>query len=380
VLKPEIEIEVRDKSGRLVRHEIIQGKCFTRNFVNILRGSFGNIFIVLTDTGGTQDTYRITYIDELFSGCVTSRARMFNARAGEGVTDYGIVVGTGTTSPTVDDYKLESQIPHGDGDNQLHYDAVAVEDVVVDTSVSPPIISVTIKRNFTNNGSVDINVNEIGLIVKQGARAALKYCLVIRDVITTQTVSPGQSILIKFKIKVQGKFVKNFIDFLHHGFNESNDNVIDTSGNSKAVMVNSDYHESDAHRDTYRPLGVDAPQDDHSFGIQVGSSDIAYSYDQYSLQSRYPNSELKHYDCQVLDIIEETDRFKIPIRRAFENVTDTTKSIREVGLVALNHRVVGGITVRSDVKFMILRDVLPTPIDLNPGDIVTITVYIVVPK
>ena len=379
VLKPEIEVEIKERNGRIVKRETIQGKCFVKNFAEYLRGILARIGVTLTDTSGTQVSEAMGYEERHQPAYTTTYAKILNANAGDGKSEYGIVVGKGTTPPTVNDYKLEDQIPHGDGDNQLHYTASTVKDVEVNTGVSPPIISVTIERSFVNNGSIDVDVNEIGLIILHGDYAETRYYLIIRDVISTQTVSPGQSMVVRFKFKVQGKFVKNFIDFIHHGLKEVNESVIDTGGSSKRITMGETHYHVTGYFVTYYPGYSDADTDDDSYGIWAGNSDTPYAYDQYSLASRFDNSTLKHYKGMVLELVEETDKFKIPLRRAFENVTNSVQTIKEIGIVIWNKFWCENCGTLNDTKFMIFRDVI-SPKDLNPGDVISITVYITILK
>lgn len=67
----------------------------------------------------------------------------------------GFVVGTGTTAPSLDDYKLESQITSGitmNFTNSRRY---------VNSSGKPTIENI---YTITNNGSSDITISEVGLV------------------------------------------------------------------------------------------------------------------------------------------------------------------------------------------------------------------------
>lgn len=75
---------------------------------------------------------------------------------------YGILVGTGSTAVTNDDYNIETKIAHGIGTGQLQYLGMQVEDTIVDGDVT----TLTLKRLFTNASGATITINEVALIAK----------------------------------------------------------------------------------------------------------------------------------------------------------------------------------------------------------------------
>ena len=115
--------------------------------------------------------------------------------AGAGDDTFGIVVGTGDTPVTADDYNLASKIAHGTGAGQLSYGAVTL----YDPFVSDYTVKQRIARSFTNNSGADITVKEIGLIVKTSVDNYL--VMIIRDVITPLTIPDGGKSMIRYYIK-----------------------------------------------------------------------------------------------------------------------------------------------------------------------------------
>jgi hypothetical protein len=111
-------------------------------------------------------------------------------------TNIGIVVGTGTTQMSPDDYALEAQIAEGTGTDQLNYGACTVGAVTVDGNIS----TVSVSRSFTNNSGADITISEVGLIVQP--RYGTGYILITRDVLTTpQVIAAGDTQPITLKIR-----------------------------------------------------------------------------------------------------------------------------------------------------------------------------------
>jgi len=197
------EIEVRDKNGNLISKRKGRSKSLLRNFALMLRGlmagniagvvsnSYWNIKVKVTATDGTTFDYpNLPSYDD-----AKNAPSAMEASALERTDKYGVVVGTGSTPVTRDDYKLESQVPNGFADGQLVHGKTTVEDVDGD----PPSSVFRIIRTFTNEGSTTITIYEIGLIVK----AQDKYVLIARDVLDTpQDVPAAATLTVRYIFKV----------------------------------------------------------------------------------------------------------------------------------------------------------------------------------
>jgi len=185
-------VTVKDKNGKVVEKRKVKGNSFVSNFIKALYGLMYedacSDVIELTDIYGNSKWYpALDY----------QTYPIFRVTAQEGEDKYGILYGTGTTPFSVDDYKLESPIPHGDADNQLHYystDLLAVE-------IKDNRVQYGIQRPAVNNGSVAINVTEIGLIAFDVTHYDELWFLIIRDVLDTAiTVNPNQTITATYTI------------------------------------------------------------------------------------------------------------------------------------------------------------------------------------
>ena len=91
----------------------------------------------------------------------------------------GIVVGSGTTPVTIDDYQLATQIVHGSSAGQLSYGA---------TTFNAPVTSgkdryFEVVRTFTNNSGGTVTVREIGLHSRN--EAGTYSFLSLRDVLVS---------------------------------------------------------------------------------------------------------------------------------------------------------------------------------------------------
>ncbi len=194
-LQLELECEVRDKNGKLISKHRQVSKSLLKNFAlalkGIMAGSVQSKNVNLKDTSGTSRAY--PYMS-------TSTLYLLAVNAGQGNQGYGILVGSGTTPVSRDDYKLVSQIAHGSDVGQLSYGAVTVED----PDGTPPDTVFRVIRTFTNNTTESITVSEIGLAFYEYDASAYTLCfLIARDVLSTsQSVPSGATLTVRYIFKV----------------------------------------------------------------------------------------------------------------------------------------------------------------------------------
>jgi hypothetical protein len=201
-----IEILVKDKDGRIVKYGRHEMRSLLNNFLKILEGFLGAVGgAALATTGivksatvtapdGTSKTAWIEWYEAgtYFWGGGTPMA----TRAADNDDSYGIIVGGGTTAVALDQYALASKIAHGVASGQLDYGAMSVEDVGLDTSVSPPIYRLRLIRSFTNLSGAAISINEVGIMARNywkdynAVRNDVKY-LIARDVLPTAYIVPN---------------------------------------------------------------------------------------------------------------------------------------------------------------------------------------------
>jgi hypothetical protein len=98
-----------------------------------------------------------------------------------GTDSYGLVVGSGSTAYSYTQYALASKISHGIGDGVLSY-GVQVAPTVSDDDDTR---SIDIVRSFYNNGSTQVDVEEIGWIHLSDISNPDNYVLMLRDVVDT---------------------------------------------------------------------------------------------------------------------------------------------------------------------------------------------------
>jgi len=197
-LSVEYEITVRDKNGKVIEHRREESKSLVKNFLLLLNAAFRISTSSVVDTGGTAQNAGARYYWSRWCNAAYGTVAGYggwSALAGEGDDTFGIVVGTGNTPVTADDYNLESKIAHGTDAGQLSYN----ETILYGPFVTGTAVVQVFRRQFTNNSGTDITVNEIGLIVKTSGDNYL--VMIIRDVINSLTIPDGGKCMIRYYIK-----------------------------------------------------------------------------------------------------------------------------------------------------------------------------------
>ncbi len=184
-----LELTVKDKRGEITDHRVMRSKSFTRQFLELLWIEFNKISkyspLIMQDTGGD---YTLVYEYKI----------NFDASAAAGDVTHGIIVGTGDTAPTINDYALQTPIAHGSGAAELEYSAVTIAAPASGTNVS----QFTITRDFSNAAAGGaITVNEIGLYVKgYDIEDNTYYFMIIRDKIDGGIAVPdGQTLTVNYR-------------------------------------------------------------------------------------------------------------------------------------------------------------------------------------
>lgn len=185
-----LELIVKDKDGKVTEKRTLKSKSFVRQFLELLWIQAFNI--LETAPYGVRDTSNVVRN-------ICNSAYSFAANGGPGITTHGIVVGAGTTAPTINDYALVALITHGVASGQLQYSAVTFGAPASDATTS----QFTITRDFANASGASITVNEIGLHVKGYIYNSTYYFLVIRDIVAGGIAVPnGQTLTVNYREQV----------------------------------------------------------------------------------------------------------------------------------------------------------------------------------
>jgi len=184
-----LELTVKDKQGKVTDHRVMKSESFVRQFLELLWVEFnktakGTPLAMMAVDGFARGAYE----NKLAFGC----------NAGIGVVTNGIIVGTGITAPTINDYEIETLIEHDAAPptvGSLQYSGVTFGAPASDAATS----QFTITRNFANSSGGAITVNEIALYSK--GYSTYNF-MTIRDVIALGIAVPdGQTLTINYRLQ-----------------------------------------------------------------------------------------------------------------------------------------------------------------------------------
>lgn len=143
--------------------------------------------------------------------------------------------------------------------------------------------------------------------------------------------------------------------------------VTDTGGYSQTIYVEW-YSLAGNVNGGGTPVGMNGPDNDGSFGIVVGSGSASVSPTDYKLVSKIPHGtgsgQLDHDTHATTTSFSSTSSY-IELARTFVNRSSDNVVVREVGVIARSLWKDSNGT-RNDVKYLIARDVLPSPVTVKP--------------
>ena len=199
-----LTVTVKDKNGKIIKQHKQKSHSFLMNFAAMLGASMfetasANFYYFRATTGTwySFDTYH-------------SNWSIFYMNDGANDSTYGIVVGTGTTPPTPNDYNLENIISNGTGSGQLVYGSHSISpqggtsELQAGTSTpttgvltpSGNTISFSISRTFQNQSGAPITVSEVGIIALPVVYSnTTAYVLIIHDLLSSPITVANLSIL-----------------------------------------------------------------------------------------------------------------------------------------------------------------------------------------
>jgi hypothetical protein len=195
-----VELEVRDKNGRIVKKHRQMSHSFLKQWLQFLRcqtsitlGGSG-ISITVIDDSGTARTFPYSWTETF-----NREALMCNALAGD--NSYGIVVGISDAPNTINTYSLGAKISHGTGSGQLQYGNHTFEDI---TNPSGNILVFRIIRTFSNGSGATITVKEVGLEVRNNdSQGYTRTYLIARDVLSTPVDVPnGMTLTVRYIFQI----------------------------------------------------------------------------------------------------------------------------------------------------------------------------------
>lgn len=173
-----------------------ESKAITKNWIKNFVQNIAAAAYTFTDMAGNTAAGSMSHTGQSF-------AKAANCVGAAGVTDMGIIVGSGDSAVSADDNALAQLIASGTSTGELSYLAMSSVSAIAKLSVLEGKAYATYVRDFTNNSTAAITVREAGLVAKtavttEGVEAAGSYMLA-RWLTGDVTVNPGETLRIYFK-------------------------------------------------------------------------------------------------------------------------------------------------------------------------------------
>jgi len=189
-----LELEVRNKDGKLIQGHKQRSHSWVRNAFNLMftqlaaRAAGDSTFGAgLLSARGTDGTVRWGAAIEIEAFGVDHPD--FGYRAPAAVTTKGILVGSGTAAESFEDFRLQTPIAEGAGAGQLNH--VASEPSSITWDSVGRVFRNAFARFFNNNSGGSITVNEVGLVGRLTLGGFHINALVSRDVLPTTVTVPN---------------------------------------------------------------------------------------------------------------------------------------------------------------------------------------------
>lgn len=168
------------KTGKVTEHRVMKSKSYVQQFLQLLYMKMAVLIPAITIS--IRDTSNALKN-------VSCAVYEFDVLAGATSVLYGIIIGTGTSAPLINNYKIETIIPHA----TMNYGAVTFGLPTADETTS----QFTVTRNFSNVSGFSVTVNEIALYCR--ALNSTTYFMIIRDVTGGIVVPNGQTLTVNYR-------------------------------------------------------------------------------------------------------------------------------------------------------------------------------------
>ncbi len=150
-----LSIELADTQVAEINYffSIDSGSFLNKNFMNLLNSCMNGSYY----NAGHSNPALIT----VTSSSLQKGIYIANLTAPEGISSYGLVVGTGTDAINMEHYSMSAKINHGTGNNELYHYVTEVWGSIRDYQNNT--VSSIVQRNFSNYSTSSITVKEVGL-------------------------------------------------------------------------------------------------------------------------------------------------------------------------------------------------------------------------
>jgi len=213
-----LTVTVKDKDGKIIKQHKQKSHSFLMNFAALLATTMYNPYNQSVNWYYFKSTAGTWYSLSNTSAGTTTYNNIFDLLDSNNDSSYGIVVGTGTATPTPNDYNLQSQIVNGTGSGQLVYGSHSISPTPATSALqagtttptsgvltpSGNTTSFQVSRMFQNQSGASITVSEVGIIAEVYAYNNVSiYVLIIHDLLSSAiTIPNGGVIAITYTISV----------------------------------------------------------------------------------------------------------------------------------------------------------------------------------
>jgi len=180
-----VEVEVKDKEGKVIQRHKQEAKSFLYGFMLILNELF---------SGDTSPNAQNPANNCASCSMGSAGNPIFSVVAPSGNDNYGILIGSGNTPNNVNTCALQSLISN----STMSYGQTAFAGGV-NTNSTNNTVYFQIQRQFTNNSGNSVTIAEVGLAIQGGGC----YPLIARDVLSSSvTVPNGGTLTVTYTIQL----------------------------------------------------------------------------------------------------------------------------------------------------------------------------------
>jgi len=181
-----LTITVKDKDGKIIKVHKQKSHSFVANFMYLLGSLLADKQYNWTDISGSVQQYNSGNMS--LAGILDANCSSWGAS----INNCGIVIGTGTATPTPGDYNLGNQIANGTGSGQMVYNNPSFST----PSVNGNTTSMTITQSFQNQSGASITVTEVGIEVLVYTNSGTNdHALIVHDLLSSPITVANLSIL-----------------------------------------------------------------------------------------------------------------------------------------------------------------------------------------
>lgn len=198
VLEAFVELEVKDKDGKLLEARRFRSESFVANILRFLRQLWIGSPVYSENPGTHYQQYSAAEVVDITGAAIYiyqgefTGSSAYEIKAASADVTKGIGVGTGTGAVSAAQYALGGVIGEGAGSGQLSHGACSLDTLVINGNVA----TLKIIRTFTNNSGDAITVYELGLFSSIRAYNNVnKTVMFIRDLIAGGVSVPNGSTL-----------------------------------------------------------------------------------------------------------------------------------------------------------------------------------------